>query len=163
MTERTPKDAYEMTENEMRSRIVTLGFGGDERLFIAFYRKLQQGLPEGTGIVLRGSVVTNKRHEDNRPFDAGGTGTSDLDVTLVGKKVMEFWNDSSFYIPGLHTKPLCDADTSTASPLNALRESLQDLVGRPVNFQATANLLLYARDVLFGEAYYVVVQPGDDA
>ena len=49
-----PKDAYEMNESEIRSRIVTLGFGGDERLFIAFYRKLQQGLPEGTGIVLRG-------------------------------------------------------------------------------------------------------------
>jgi hypothetical protein len=47
--------------------------------------------------------------------------------------------------------------------LNALRESLQQLVGRPVNFQATANLILYARDVLFGEAYYVVVQPGDEA
>jgi hypothetical protein len=36
----------EMTENEIRSRIVTLAFGGDERLFIAFYRKLQQGLPK---------------------------------------------------------------------------------------------------------------------
>ena len=50
---------HEMSENEIRSRIITLGFGGDERLFIAFHRKLQQGLPEGTGIVLRGSVITN--------------------------------------------------------------------------------------------------------
>src|SRR5690348_17050018 len=44
-----PKDAHEMSENEIRSRILTLAFGGDERLFIAFYRKLQQGLPAGTG------------------------------------------------------------------------------------------------------------------
>jgi hypothetical protein len=158
-----PKDAHEMTEQELRNRIISLGFGGDERLFIAFYRKLQQGLPEGTGIVLRGSVVTNKRHEDSRPFDAGGKGTSDLDVTLVGKKVMEFWNETAFYLPGLHTKPLSDDDTSTASGLNELRTSVQELVARPVNFQATSNLVLYARDVLFGEAYYVVVQPGEEA
>jgi hypothetical protein len=158
-----PKDAHDMTELELRNRVIALGFAGDERLFIAFYRKLQQGLPAGTGIVLRGSVVTNKRHEDGRPFDADGKGTSDLDVTLVGKKVMESWTDSAFYIPALHTKPLCDEDVSAAPGLNALRESLQQLVGRPVNFQATANLILYARDVLFGEAYYVVVQPGDEA
>jgi len=165
MTEPThdPKDAHQMSDLEVRNRIISLGFGGDERLFIAFYRKLQQGLPEGTGIVLRGSVVTNKRHEDGRPFDADGKGTSDLDVTLVGSKVMAAWNNDAFYIPALHTKPLCNEDQEAAPSLNALRTSLQELVGRPVNFQATANLILYARDVLFGDAYYVVVPPGDSA
>jgi hypothetical protein len=158
-----PKDAYEMDENEVRARIVTLGFGGDERLFIAFYRKLQQGLPEGTGIVLRGSVVTNKRHEDAAPFDSQGKGTSDLDVTLVGSKVMEAWSPDAYYIPGLHTKPLCDKDPDIAPSLNPLRESLQKLVGRPVNFQATSSLVIYGRDVLFGEPYYVVVPAGDNA
>ena len=158
-----PKDAYEMNETEIRKRILTLAFNGDERLFIAFYRKLQQGLPDGTGIVVRGSVVTNKRHEDGAPFDSQGRNTSDLDVTLVGKKVMEAWAEDGFYIPGLHTKPLCDKDPVIASSLNPLRESLQKLVGRPVNMQATASLVLYARDVLFGEPYFVVVPPGDDA
>ena len=158
-----PKDAYEMNETEIRSRIVTLAFGGDERLFIAFYRKLQQGLPEGTGIVLRGSVVTNKRHEDGAPFDSQGKATSDLDVTLVGSKVMEAWNSDAYYIPGLHTKPLGDKDPYVAPSLNPLRESLQKLVGRPVNFQATSSLVLYGRDVLFGEAYFVVVPPGEGA
>jgi len=157
-----PKDAHEMSENELRSRIVTLAFGGDERLFIAFYRKLQQGLPEGTGIVLRGSVVTNERHEDATPFDSKGKGTSDLDVTLVGKKVMELWNADAYYLPGLHTKPLCDEDPDIAPGLNSLRESLQQLVGRPVNFQATSSLVLYSRDILFGEPYYVVVHPEED-
>ena len=157
------KDPYEMNENEVRSRIVTLAFGGDERLFIAFYRKLQQGLPEGTGIVLRGSVVTNKRHEDGTPFDSQGSGTSDLDVTLVGNKVMEAWSSDGYYIPGLHTKPLCDKDPGIAPTLNPLRESLQKLVGRPVNFQATSSLVLYGRDVLFGEPYFVVVPAGENA
>lgn len=158
-----PKDPHEMSESEIRSRIVTLAFDGDERLFIAFYRKLQQGLPEGTGIVVRGSVVTNKRHEDGAPFDSQGKGTSDIDVTVVGKKVMEAWNETSFYIPGLHTKPLCDKDPNAAPSLNELRMAVQKMVGRPVNIQATSSLVLYARDVLFGEPYYVVVPPGDDA
>ena len=158
-----PKDPYEMNESEVRSRIVTLAFGGDERLFIAFYRKLQQGLPEGTGIVLRGSVVTNKRHEDDTPFDSQGKGTSDIDVTVVGSKVMEAWNSDAYYIPSLHTKPLCDKDPDIAPSLNPLRESLQKLVGRPVNMQATSSLVLYGRDVLFGEPYYVVVPSGEEA
>jgi hypothetical protein len=158
-----PKDAYEMSENEIRSRIITLAFGGDEKLYIAFYRKLQQGTPEGTGIILRGSVITNKRHEDGAPFDSKGRSTSDLDITLVGKKVMEAWVSDAYYIPGLHTKPLCDQDPNAAPSLNPLRESLQKLVGRPVNFQATSSLVLYGRDVLFGEPYYVVVEPGADA
>lgn len=158
-----PKDAHEMKESEMRSRIVTLAFGGDERLFIAFYKKLQQGLPEGTGIVLRGSVVTNTRHEDGTPYDSQGKGTSDLDVTLVGSKVMEAWGANGYYIPGLHTKPLCDRDPDVAPSLNPLRESLQKLAGRPVNMQATSSLVLYGRDVLFGEPYHVVVPAGEDA
>lgn len=158
-----PKDPYKMDENELRSRIITLAFGGDERLFIAFYRKLQQELPEGTGIVLRGSVVTNKRHDDGQPFDSQGKSTSDIDVTLVGKKVMEAWNSDAYYLPGLHTKPLCDKDPDIAPSLKSLRESLQKLVGRPVNFQATSSLVLYGRDVLFGEPYYVVVPSGEGA
>jgi hypothetical protein len=158
-----PKDAHEMNDMEVRSRIVTLAFGGDERLFIAFYRKLQQGIPEGTGIVLRGSVVSNKRHEDGTPFDSQGRGTSDLDVTLVGKKVMEAWTADAFYIPALHTKPLCDKDPGIAPSLEPLRKSLQKLVGRPVNFQATSSPVLYGRDVLFGEPYHVVVEPGENA
>jgi hypothetical protein len=158
-----PKDTHEMNEKEIRSRIVTLAFDGDERAFIAFYRKLQQGLPEGTGIVLRGSVLTNKRHEDGAPFDSQGKGTSDLDVTLVGTKVMEAWSSDAYYIPALHTKPLCDKEPDIAPSLNSLRESLQKFVGRPVNFQATSSLVLYGRDVLFGEPYYVVVPAGENA
>ena len=158
-----PKDAHEMSENEIRSRIITLAFDGDERLFLAFYRKLQQGLPEGTGIVLRGSVVTNQRHEDGTPFDSLGKNTSDLDVTLVGNEVMQLWSADAYYIPGLHTKPLCDKDPGIAPSLNALRESLQKLISRPVNFQATSSLVLYGRDVLFGEPYYVVVPAGEGA
>ena len=152
------KDVKEMTEQEIRARILLLGFGNDELLFQAFRKRLQADLPPGTGIALRGSVVTNKRWEDGRPFDAEGKGTSDLDVTLVGKKVMEYWDKDAFYIPGLHTKPLCDEDADIAIGLNKLRKDLQRLVGRAVNFQATANLVLYTRDVLFNEPYFTLVE-----
>jgi hypothetical protein len=147
-----------MSDAQVEERIVRLAFDGDALRYREFCAKLKAGLPEGTGFALRGSVVTNKRWEDGEPFDADGRGTSDLDVTLVGDKVMEYWNEDAFYIPLLHTKPLCDEDSETAPALNSLREELQKLAQRPVNFQATANLVLYARDVLFDEPYYTVIE-----
>ena len=81
----------------------------------------------------------------------------------VVNKAMELWNSDAFYIPGLHTKPLCDKEPDIAPSLNPLRESLQELAGRPVNFQATSSLVLYSRDILFGEPYYVVVHPEEGA
>lgn len=152
------KDVKEMTEQEIRERVLLLGFGGDQQLFMAFHKRLEADLPPGTGIVLRGSVVTNKRWEDGKPFDAEGQGTSDLDVTLVGDEVMAYWDKDAFYIPGLHTKPLCDEDPAIAIGLDKTRKALQELLGRPVNFQATANFVLYARDVLFNEPYFTVVE-----
>ncbi|HEY8187793.1 MAG TPA: hypothetical protein VIF64_17110 [Pyrinomonadaceae bacterium] len=148
----------DMNEEQVEQRIIRLAFDGDTLRYREFCAKLKSGLPEGTGVALRGSVVTNKRWEDGEPFDANGRGTSDLDVTLVGTKVMEYWNEAAFYIPALHTKPLCDEDPAIAPALNPLREDLQRLARRPVNFQATANLILYARDVLFDEPYYTVIE-----
>ncbi len=89
----------EMTATQIEERIVRLAFDGDLLKYREFCARLKSGLPEGTGFALRGSVVTNKRYEDGEPFDADGRGTSDLDVTLVGDKVMEFWNEDAFYIP----------------------------------------------------------------
>lgn len=152
------KDANELSVEQLEERIARLAFDGDALRYREFLAKLKAGLPEGTGIALRGSVVTNKRWEDGKPFDAEGRGTSDLDVTLVGNKVMEFWNEAAFYIPMLHTKPLCDKDPNIAPALNPLREELQKLAGRPVAFQATSNVILFARDVLFDEPYCMVVE-----
>lgn len=157
-----PKDVKEMTEEEVRERIIRLGFDGDRQRYEAFCEKLRQGLPDGTGVALRGSVITNERWEDGEPFDANGRGSSDLDLTLVGAKVMECWNEEAYYIPGLHTKPLGDKDPDIAPVLNPLRESLQKMVGRPVNIQATSNLVLFARDVLFGQPYFTIIEAGEE-
>ena len=147
-----------MTDDKSEERIIRLAFDGDALKFREFVAKLKAGLPAGTGVALRGSVITNKRWEDGQPFDSEGRGSSDLDVTLIGSKVMEFWNADAYYIPALHTKPLCDKDPAIAPALNPLREELQKLAGRPVNFQATANFILYSRDVLFDEPYYTVIE-----
>lgn len=152
------RDAKALSNEQIEERVVRLAFDGDQLRYREFLAKLKAGLPEGTGVALRGSVVTNKRYEDGEPFDADGRGSSDLDVTLVGDKVMEFWNEDGFYIPLLHTKPLCDEDPNIAPALNPLRDELQKLAERPVNFQATSNLILYARDVLFDEAYVTVIE-----
>ena len=145
-------------EQDAEERIIRLAFDGDELRYREFKAKLKAGLPEGTSVALRGSAVTNKKWADGRPFDSDGRGTSDLDVTLIGDKVMEFWNEDAYYIPALHTKPLCDEDPGVAPALNDLREELQRLAGRPVNFQATANIILYSRDVLFDEPFFTVVE-----
>jgi hypothetical protein len=152
------KSIKDMTADQIEERITRLAFDGDALRYKEFCAKLKSGLPEGTGVALRGSVVTTKRWEDGKPFDAEGRGTSDLDVTLIGDKVMEFWNEDGFYIPRLHTKPLCNDDPSVAPALNPLREELQKIAGRPVAFQATSNLILYSRDVLFDEPYCTVIE-----
>ena len=152
-----------MTDEQIEDRITKLAFDGDALRFREFCARLKAGLPEGTGIAFRGSVVTNERYEDGTPFDSNGRGTSDLDVTLIGNKVMEFWNEDAYYIPALHTKPLCDENPAAAPALNPLREELQQLAGRPIAFQATANFILYTRDVLFSEAYYTLLEPQEAA
>ena len=157
------KSVSDMTDEQIEDRITKLAFDGDALRFREFCARLKAGLPEGTGIAFRGSVVTNQRYEDGAPYDSNGRGTSDLDVTLIGNKVMEFWNEDAYYIPALHTKPLCDADPDVAPALNPLRKELQKLAGRPVAFQATANFILYTRDVLFKEPYYTLLEPQEAA
>ena len=155
------EDVNEMSDEEIIDRIVSLGFGGDREKFKRFIEILRGGLPEGTGVALRGSVVTGERWKDGEPFDAEGPCTSDFDVTLIGSKVMEFWDSDAYYIPALHTKPLGDKDPGIAPALNPLRKRLQELTGRPVNFQATSNLILFGRDMLLGQPYFNIVEPAE--
>lgn len=153
------KAVSEMSDTEILNRIVVLGFDNNWQLYKKFCEKLKNGLPEGTGVALRGSVVTNERYEDGKPFDAKGEDTSDLDVTLIGEEARAMWKDDAYYIPSLHTKPLGDKAPDIAPALNSLRVELQEIVGRPVNIQATANLIMYVRDVLLGQPYFVIIEP----
>jgi hypothetical protein len=154
------KDPDDLSKEETHARIIRLGFGGDRKRYDLFCEKLREGLPQGTEVALRGSVITNERWKDGEPFDADGQSTSDLDVTLIGDDVRKCWNEDAYYIPGLHTKPLCDKDPDIAPQLKCLREELQQIAGRPVCFQATSNIVLFARDVLFDQPYFKIIEAG---
>src|SRR5437763_13890541 len=130
-----------MSEEEMRARVIELAFGGNPARFEEFCDVVRASVPEGTAVVLRGSAVTGERGRDGAPFDADGPGTSDLDLTLVGEGVLGYYILDGFYLPGVHTKPLSDKDPDIAPALFPLREKLMTMVGRPVNIQATRDIV----------------------
>lgn len=159
--EPTAEQERDETDEERRRRVVALAFGGDERRFAGFRDALRAALPPTIGVVLRGSAVTGERWADGSPFDADGPGTSDLDLALVGGDALALWKEDAFYIPALHTKPLCDQDPDIAPPLAPLRRALQTMAGRPVNMQGTADLVLFVRDVLFDQPYLTLLDKAD--
>lgn len=158
------KQASGMSEEEMRERVIRLAFGGDEARLREFCEVVRGAMPEGTAVVLRGSAVTGERWADGAPFDADGPGTSDLDLTLVGDEVLGFYILDGFYVPGIHTKPLCEKDPDIAPELVPLREKLISMVNRPVNIQATRNFVMYLRGDLLGQPYLTLIgQVGDSS
>ena len=147
-----------LSETEMRRRVIDLAFAGDESRYLEFLRVLRDGLPAETSAVLRGSSVTGERWEDGAPFDFEGPGASDLDLTLVGTEILELSDpDGGVYIPGVHTKPLCEKDPDIAPRLLPLRRRLMELVGRPVNIQATRDFVMLLRERLMRQPYLTLV------
>src|SRR5829696_1881798 len=92
-----------LTEAEKRANVLRLAFAGDEERFEEFCRLIRQEIPEETRVVLRGSAVTGHRWKDGAPFDSDGPGTSDLDLTFVGHKALEFFKVTGFFVPGVHS------------------------------------------------------------
>ena len=138
-----------------RDRIVRLAFSGSEERFHEFVSALRAITPDDGEVILRGSAVTGSRWSDGQPFDAEGPGTSDLDVTFLAAELVGKWN--AFYIPGLHTVPLSDEHPDACPSLVELRQRLSELAGRPVNLQASTNLVQFARDVLFDQPYFTLI------
>jgi len=118
-----------------------------------FIQLIKKYLPENTGVVLRGSAVTGFRWKDKAPFDADGPGTSDLDLTLVGHRVLEYYKITGFFVPGVHSRPLSDEDPDIAPDLVPLREQLMAMVKRPVNIQGTRDWVMYFREHVMGQPY----------
>ena len=129
----------------------------DPRRFEEFCDAVRAAIPEGTGAVLRGSSVTGVRYGDGAPFDADGPGTSDLDLTLVGDEVMDLYILDGFYMPKIHSKPLSDKDPDIAPALVPLREKLQRMVGRPVNIQASREVIITLRGDIAGQPYLTLI------
>ena len=152
----------ELSEEEIRERIIRLAFGGDRERFEQFLTALREAVPDDVTVVLRGSAVIGVRWEDGAPFDADGPGTSDLDLTLVGGDMLKLWSDDAFYIPKLHTAPLNDKTAHTCPSLVPLRRALCKITGRAVNIQATSSFVQYARDVLFDQPYIKLIDADEN-
>jgi hypothetical protein len=154
----SPDGGRELSEEEKRQNVIRLVFGGDESRFKHFCDVIRAAIPLGVGAVLRGSAVTGARWKDGSPFDADGPGTSDLDLTLVGGEALAFFRIDGFYIPGLHSRPLTDdEDPAIAPELVSIRQKLMMMVGRPVNIQATGDLVMFLRGDLLGQPYLTLV------
>lgn len=151
----------ELTEAQKRDNVIRLAFGNDPAKLDVFVEEVKRVLPENTGVVLRGSAVTGYRWKDSAPFDADGPGTSDLDLTLVGQRVLQYYKATGFFVPGVHSRPLSDEDPDIAPELVPLREKLKQMVGRPVNIQGSRDAVMYFRGELLGQPYLTLVEKSD--
>ena len=152
------EEREEMTEDEKRDRVVSLAFGGHRDRYNAFCDAIAEVVPPGTTVVLRGSAVTGTRWKDGAPFDADGPGTSDLDLTLVGSDVLHFFNVGGFFVPDVHSRPMGEDDPDIAPGLVPLRETLMSIVKRPVNIQASREIVLQFRGNLLGQPYLTLLE-----
>jgi hypothetical protein len=150
----------ELPDDDVRERIIRLAFDGDPARFRRFVNMLRKVAPTNSHVILRGSAVTGTRWEDDQPFDADGPGTSDLDVTFLSAEVLDLWE--TFYIPKMHTTPLSDDNPNACPPLNNLRSKLCRIARRPVNLQASIGLVQFARDILFDQPYYTLIEKSDE-
>jgi len=135
----------------MLTSVLRLAFNGSRTLYDQFCDAIRNAVPEAHAAVLRGSAITGQRYVDGAPFDADGPGTSDLDLTLVGSEVLQYF--SAFWIPGLHSKPLSDDDPDIAPQLIPLRRQLVGMVNRPVNIQGTRDWIQHFRGDIMKQPY----------
>ena len=152
-----------LTEQDKRANVVRLAFQGDEERLKEFVEIIRSAIPPDTGVVLRGSAVTGRRWKDGALFDCEGPGTSDLDLTLVGDEVIVLYKVTGFFLPGIHSRPISKDDPDIAPALVPLRERLMDMVGRPVNIQATRDFVMYVRGELLGQPYLVLIEKPNEA
>lgn len=156
--EQDSSTAPELSSEQRRVNVIRLAFGGDKEKFVRFIETVRNAIPPGTGVVLRGSAVTGERWKDGAPFDSDGPGTSDLDLTLVGgDEVIRLFKLTGFWVPGIHSRPLSDVDPEIAPDLIPLRERLMAMVNRPVNIQASRDVVMYFRGELIGQPYLVLI------
>jgi hypothetical protein len=132
------------------------GFGGDPVRLRRFVSTLRAALPPGTTIALRGSTVAGQSYKTGEPFDAGGPGTSDLDVVIVGEPVVGLWVPEAQLLGGINTLPLSDDAAWVAPALDRARRRAQAIARRPVSIQAMAGWFLDLRTLVQGQPYVVL-------
>ena len=155
-TSRNPAETETENPAVVRERVIRLAFGGDRALYQRFINTMREAIPPDVAVILRGSAVTGKRWNTDIAFDADGPGTSDLDLTLIGGGMVKHFE--VFYVPGLHSAPLSDAHPDASVMFLPLRQALSSIAGRPVNIQATADMVQYVRDIIMGQPYFTMIE-----
>jgi hypothetical protein len=150
-----------LTDQQKRDTVIHLAFDDRDDLFDKFCRAIEAAVPPRTTVILRGSAVTGRRWRDDAPFDASGRGTSDLDLTLVGDAALLFFKPTGFFVPGVHSRPLSDDDPEIAPDLVPLRRTLMAMVQRPVNIQATREIVTLLRGDWLGQPYLTLFTKPD--
>ncbi len=150
-----------LTDADKRANVIRCAFGDDPSRFDAFVQAVRDEVPAGTTVVLRGSAVTGRRWHDCAPFDSDGPGTSDLDLTLVGADVIGLFSLTGFFVPGIHSRPLSDEDPDIAPSLVPLRAQLMAMVGRPVNIQASRDIVIAFRGDFLDQPYLTLFEKPD--
>ena len=145
------------TQQEMEETFIKLAFGGHASRYDEFRQLVAAILPANASAVVRGSAITGQRWKDGAPFDADGPGSSDIDLTLVGAELLSHFSVDGFWVPGIHSRPLSDEDPDIAPTLVPLRERLMALSGRPVNIQATRDVVMAFRGDLLGQPYLTII------
>jgi hypothetical protein len=146
-----------LSEEEKRQNVIRYVFDSQPERFENFRQAIEEAIPPGTQVVLRGSAVTGCRWKDGARFDAEGPGTSDVDLTLVGGDAVALFELHGFFVPGVHSRPLSDRDPDIAPALVPLRKRLMDMVRRPVNIQASRELVIQFRGDLLGQPYLTLI------
>jgi hypothetical protein len=94
------------------------------------------------------------------PFDGDGPGTSD--PSHAGRRRhLAFFKATGCFVPGVHSRPLSDDDPDIAPALVPLRQRLMGMVGRPVNIQASREIVIQLRGDLIGQPYLELFRKPD--
>jgi len=148
------------SQREIRERVIRLVFGGDKRRYEEFVQVLRDTATPGVEVILRGSSVTGHKFGSDEPFDADGPGTSDMDVTFVGGDMVMLFRE--FHIPAIHSVPLSEQHPFASPTLAPVRKRLCEMVGRPVNLQATTSLVQGVRDAAMDQPYLVLLKKPEE-
>jgi hypothetical protein len=148
-------EATDESPDVILERVIRLAFGGDSKRYESFLQTIREAIPPDVQVIMRGSSITGFRWRTDIPFDADGPGTSDIDLTLIGGEMVKLFD--VHYIPGLHSAPLSDDHPDASVMLLPLRERLTKIAGRPVNIQASSDLLQFVRDVVMSQPYLTII------
>ncbi len=138
---------------------IARGFDGEPARLAGFVAVLRGVLPVDTTIALRGSTVMGRAFLDGAPYDAGGPGSSDLDLVLMGDAAVDLWVPEARLLGGINTLPLNDEAPWVAPVLDGPRREAQALVARPLSIQAMARWFLDLRVALQAQHYVILAGP----